>query len=487
MPSICTLYSESTDAKNFQRHGYKLDTTQRRIKELKSKNINLTEYKAKYYSKLEEVNLFQFRIKLLKEELSLTQKYSSKKDSEIMTLKAELLNIKVELDSKISELECLKSEDILVSVVDGDSEKNISKSRPKGQYFAHKKIMNEVEKISTNILTHTNDKIVLILESSKINTEVTSKISDETIINENNKGRSEKLSIIALGASIVNKYQTTPIKQIFHSTLPSHSLNSKLDYTHSMTASEKRVMDSQFIMQKNSKTGLPPMKLFLIDIDEVMKHASLHCIGYLAMLWSFAKLVTGKSNTGKTNILGNLVLGDKAEYIYKKKKGRSSYIQCDDLIVCGYHPNEPKYAFIRYIYGIIASNPRASYYENIRFSYILPKKIPSIKFFLPERSTVIIFEDLYVAPNSFSQYVSKIVSQYTNDVKSASMVINSYFCKSEFIVFDLNRAEDDPLAIQLKFNTPLDLQKEIELHQKYKTKNALSTELMNSEPKKSVM
>ncbi|CAG8834462.1 24481_t:CDS:2, partial [Cetraspora pellucida] len=219
--------------------------------------------------------------------------------------------------------------------------------------------------------------------SSKIDTEITSKVSDETIINENNKdnilqpidtenqfqeiknvtlirshnitiGRSEKLSIIALGA-----------KQIFRPTPPSCSLNSKPDYNHSMTTSENRVMDFQSIMQKNSKTRLPPMKLFLIDMDEATKHASSCCIGHPAISWSFAKLVTGKSGTGKTNIFGNLVFGDKAKYIYKKKKGRSRYIWCDNLIVCGYHPDEPKWAFIRYIYGIIASNPRASYYENI--------------------------------------------------------------------------------------------------------------------------
>ena len=132
MAPICTLYSESTDAKNFQGRGYKLDSRERElesqcnellleteffankcsefrnakalaevrsdvitkelekkndkilhlqkklnwyinnknqndlikkqlkeeIKELKSKNTNLTEYKAKYYSKLEEANLF---------------------------------------------------------------------------------------------------------------------------------------------------------------------------------------------------------------------------------------------------------------------------------------------------------------------------------------------------------------------------------------------------------------------------------------------
>ncbi len=95
-------------------------------------------------------------------------------------------------------------------------------------------------------------------------------------------------------------------------------------------------------------------------------------------------LVTGKSGSGKTNILANLFLNNKAEYIYKGKKDRSRYIACNDLMVCDYHSNEPKWAFIRKMYGIISKDLKAPYYKNIRFSYILSKKIPSIRAFLPE-------------------------------------------------------------------------------------------------------
>ena len=69
------------------------------------------------------------------------------------------------------------------------------------------------------------------------------------------------------------------------------------------------------------------------------------------------------------------------------------------------------------------------------------------------------------------QDVSKIIGWYTDDVKNASMVINSYLWKNEFIVFDLTRSEDDHLAIRLRFDTPLDLQKEIEARQKCKEKS----------------
>ena len=68
--------------------------------------------------------------------------------------------------------------------------------------------------------------------------------------------------------------------------------------------------------------------------------------------------VIGMSGSGKTNILENLFLGTKAECIYKGPKGTSygsRYIACDDLIVCGYHPDEQKWAFVRYMYGIITA------------------------------------------------------------------------------------------------------------------------------------
>ena len=78
---------------------------------------------------------------------------------------------------------------------------------------------------------------------------------------------------------------------------------------------------------------------------------------------------------------------------------------------------------------------------------------------------------------SNSQDVSKIIGRYTDDVKDASLVINScYLQKGEFIVFDLNRLEDDPLAIRLRFDTLLNLQKEIEARQKRKEKSALANE-----------
>ncbi|CAG8728906.1 6747_t:CDS:2, partial [Dentiscutata heterogama] len=89
------------------------------------------------------------------------------------------------------------------------------------------------------------------------------------------------------------------------------------------------------------------------------------------------------------------------------------------------------------------------------FSYISSERIPNVKSFSPEKSTVIIFEDLNISPIYITQHyhkvsiiirknishlvmfngggsyqdVSKIASRYTDDIKNALMVINSYFRK----------------------------------------------------------
>ena len=52
------------------------------------------------------------------------------------------------------------------------------------------------------------------------------------------------------------------------------------------------------------------------------------------------------------------------------------------------------------------------------------------------------------------------------------MIINSYLRKGEFIVFDLDKPKDNPLAIRLRFDTLLNLQKEIEMKQKHREKSA---------------
>ena len=87
------------------------------------KDIFIAESKAENDIKSKKIKSLESMIKILEGKLSLAQKDmisihndSSKKETEIVSLKfkiAELKNIKSELESKVNELECLKSENRL--------------------------------------------------------------------------------------------------------------------------------------------------------------------------------------------------------------------------------------------------------------------------------------------------------------------------------------------------------------------------------------
>ena len=72
---------------------------------------------------------------------------------------------------------------------------------------------------------------------------------------------------------------------------------------------------------------------------------------------------------------------------------------------------------------------------------------------------------------SITHKIAKIIGRYTDDVKNASMVINSYLRKGEFIVFDLDRPEDDALAIRLRYKVRYSIRFAIEFASKKKIKS----------------
>jgi len=110
-----------------------------------------------------------------------------------------------------------------------------------------------------------------------------------------------------------------------------------------------------------------------------------------------------------------------------------------------------------YIQNQIGQFFRNRQHQNILYIYIV-QKYHKINTFIRENANFLV---LFNSGSSYED-VSKIIKRYTNDVKNASLVINSYLQRGEFIVFDLTRPKDDPLTIRLRFDTFLNLQKEIE-------------------------
>jgi hypothetical protein len=66
-------------------------------------------------------------------------------------------------------------------------------------------------------------------------------------------------------------------------------------------------------------------------------------------LWPFRIIVAGASNSGKTNMILNLLVMNKFYYMFGKKKSSKigeRNVKCDDVILCGHHLNEPKYGIV---------------------------------------------------------------------------------------------------------------------------------------------
>lgn len=219
----------------------------------------------------------------------------------------------------------------------------------------------------------------------------------------------------------------------------------------------------------------------------------------------FRLLICGGSDSGKTNMILNLLLGNKIQRLHKKRKG-GRYIKNDDLVLIGKHIHEPKWVLVKNCYEIFANAPEAIR-ENVTFQALKcnkPSAIPDVTKFSPNRNTVVVFEDLcteskkiqdrivpyfisgrhqgissiYVS-QKYTQTpkiirenithlalfrgagsqddISRIVRQYTDDSKKASKIIDRHLRDRSFVVFDFTRPLDDPLAIRLGWDAVLKL------------------------------
>src|SRR6185369_9394619 len=77
-----------------------------------------------------------------------------------------------------------------------------------------------------------------------------------------------------------------------------------------------------------------------------------------APAWPFRIVMAGASNSGKTNIVLNLLTMSKIYYMFKKKKRfshkgtasskiRGRNVKCDNVVLVGHNLNEPKYRIVK--------------------------------------------------------------------------------------------------------------------------------------------
>src|SRR3954468_23237038 len=232
------------------------------------------------------------------------------------------------------------------------------------------------------------------------------------------------------------------------------------------------------------------MELYIRDIDEYTKDSRQG--NQFAPEWSFRLAVSGSSDSGKTTMIINLLMGNK-----KIKEDSKRYIRCSDVILIGKHLNEPKWNIVRDFYNELAEEG-----EDVSFQALSPTEIPDVNEFDPSRATVVVFEDLMNMPKKIQEriadyfssgrhsnispiYVSqrfflipktvrenithislhrgagsyqdiqRIISQYTDQSERLAPVIDDLTLKKEFIIFDLRRSRSDPLSIRVRWDTSL--------------------------------
>ncbi|GET60443.1 hypothetical protein GLOIN_2v1874888 [Rhizophagus irregularis DAOM 181602=DAOM 197198] len=202
------------------------------------------------------------------------------------------------------------------------------------------------------------------------------------------------------------------------------------------------------------------MDLYVYNLDEYTTDSRQG--NEFAPSWPFRLAVAGSSDSGKTTMIINLLMGDK-----KAKEDGERYILCDAVILVGRYLDEPKWAVVRDFFKE----------EEIPFTAVSHSEIPNdliTGFFTHGRtkniSCIYVAQRFFTIPKAIREnvnYISlhgghgsltdtkRIIRLYTEESESLAPVIDDLTLQREFVVFDLRRSKSDPLSIRVRWDTSL--------------------------------
>ena len=140
------------------------------------------------------------------------------------------------------------------------------------------------------------------------------------------------------------------------------------------------------------------MDLYVYNLDEYM--ADSRQGNEFAPSWPFRLAVAGSSDSGKTTMIINLLMGNKKAKELLAADGEEGdgnrYVLCDAVLLVGRYLDEPKWAVVRDFFEE----------EEIPFTAVTHSEIPEIDSFDPTQATVVIFEDLMDAPKKTQDLIT---------------------------------------------------------------------------------
>jgi hypothetical protein len=100
---------------------------------------------------------------------------------------------------------------------------------------------------------------------------------------------------------------------------------------------------------------LRKMEYYIYHLDEAKKTKNINhptCPAF-----SFHLLICGGLDSGKTNMILNLLLGNKIQCLRKRRKEKR-YIKNDDLVLIGKHIHKLKWLLVKNCYKLFVNTPK---------------------------------------------------------------------------------------------------------------------------------